>query len=129
MPSFAIDGWRVWRLATMRKPDGAVPKHGTGQRCFALVLVFVAVRPRHFSPLPRVVRRPFMLRLFRSDSCGEVKYMILFDLGHVMGFTVGSTYILHHITVHSGPGLDDSRFRATRAFPASWAMTYSYGLL
>ena len=35
--------------------------------------------------------------------------MILFDLGHVMGFTVGLTYILHHIAVHSGLGLDDAR--------------------
>ena len=54
--------------------------------------------------------------------------MILFDLGHVMGFTVGLTYILHHIAVHSGPGLDDSRFRATRAFPASWWTTAVLGL-
>ena len=43
--------------------------------------------------------------------------MILFDLGHVMGFTVGSTYILHHIAVHSGPGLDDSRFRGDARVP------------
>ena len=32
-----------------------------------------------------------------------------FDLGHVMGFTNGSTYFLHHIAVHSGLGLDDAR--------------------
>jgi hypothetical protein len=51
-----------------------------------------------------------------------------FDLGHVMGFTVGSTYFLHHIAVHSSPGLDDARFRATRVFPASWWTTAVLGL-
>ena len=62
-----------------------------------------------------------------TDSSGEVRYTIHFARAI---FVISPPQARNsHIALLIHPGLEDARFRATRAFPASWWTTAALGLV